>query len=182
MSGGLDLKYIADLFEAARGGDSNAFAEFYAATYPQEYTFALSFLKDEYLAEQALRDTYLNALTGISKVHDSGLILAWLTGVNLKCCFDIQQKHSLFRQTVLGRNEEDPESAELLVEGTPYPMRQILALPFTESQVIVLKYLCGMKRHKIAALTEIRPGDVKRYTESGIRRLQGPKGGVPHVL
>lgn len=178
MSSRLDLKYIADLFEQARAGDSNAFAEFFAATSPQEYTFACSYLKDDYLAEEALRDTYVNALSGISKVRDSELILAWLTGINLNCCYEIERKHALYRQSLQGADSPDPESAQLLIEGTPYPMRQVLSLPFTEAQVLVLRYLCGMKRRKIARLTEIRPGDVRRCTEKGITRLNGAKGGA----
>lgn len=173
MSSSLDLNYIADLFEQARRGDSNAFAEFYAATYQKEYAFACSYLKEDYLAREALRNTYLRALTEIGKITNGDLILAWLTELNIRACFDIQRSHDLYQQAISGANSEDPESAELLIEGVPYTMRRIFNLPFTESQAIILKYMCGMSNRKIAALEEISVSDVKNYIRSAQKRLAG---------
>ena len=47
----LDYNYIAGLVEHALTGDSDAFAELYAATYQKQYTFAYCYLKDEFLAQ-----------------------------------------------------------------------------------------------------------------------------------
>lgn len=173
MNSSLDLNYIADLFEQARRGDSNAFAEFYAATFQKEYAFACSYLKEEYLAKEAVRNTYLRALTEIGKISNGDLILAWLTELNIRACFDIQRKHALYQQSISGADAEDPESAELLIEGVPYTMRRIFGLPFTESQAIILKYVCGMSNRKIAALEEISVGDVRGYIRSAQQRLNG---------
>lgn len=173
MSSSLDLHYIADLFEQARRGDSNAFAEFYAATYQKEYNFACSYLKKDYLAKEALRNTYLRALTEIGKISNGDLILAWLTELNIRACFEIQQKHALYKQSLSGTVTEDPESAELNIEGTLYSMRRIFSLPFTESQAVILKYVCGMKNREIASLEEISVSEVKRYLRSAMERLNG---------
>ena len=51
----LDYKYIAKLVSRAQTGDSDAFAELYAATYQRQYHFAYRYLKDEYLAQDALQ-------------------------------------------------------------------------------------------------------------------------------
>ena len=42
----LDYSYMAELVVNAQGGDSDAFAELYAATYQKQYQFAYSYLKD----------------------------------------------------------------------------------------------------------------------------------------
>lgn len=173
MSSSLDLNYIADLFEQARKGDSNAFAEFYAATFQKEYAFACRYLQKEYLAKEALRNTYLRALTEIGKISNGDLILAWLTELNIRECFALQQKHSLYQQSTSGTVTEDPESAEIVIEGVSYTMRRIFSLPFTESQAIILKYVCGMKNKEIADLEEISSGEVKRYIRSALDRLNG---------
>lgn len=173
MSSSLDLHYIADLFEQARKGDSNAFAEFYAATFQKEYAFACSYLKKDYLAKEALRNTYLRALTEIGKISNGDLILAWLTELNIRACFEIQQKHAIYEKSVSGKGSDDPESAELSIDGTSYSMRRIFSLPFTESQAVILKYICGMKYRDIAALEEISVSEVKRYIRSAIDRLNG---------
>lgn len=59
-------------------------------------------------------------------------------------------------------------------------MNQILKLPFTESQVILLKYYQHMKHDEIARLMDISRSSVKRYLSSGLKRLQHvlKQGGV----
>lgn len=42
----LDYKHIANLVSRAQSGDSNAFAELYAATYQRQYLYAYRYLKD----------------------------------------------------------------------------------------------------------------------------------------
>lgn len=51
----LDYNYIAELVTRAQAGDSDGFAELYAATYQRQYHFALRYLKDEYLAQDPCR-------------------------------------------------------------------------------------------------------------------------------
>ena len=53
----LDQQYIAGLADLAVLGDSNAFAELYAATFQQQYRFSYDYLQDEYLARDALQET-----------------------------------------------------------------------------------------------------------------------------
>ena len=52
----LDQQYIAGLADLAALGDSNAFAELYAATFQQQYRFSYDYLQDEYLARDALQE------------------------------------------------------------------------------------------------------------------------------
>ena len=74
----LDYNYVADLVVKAQNSDSDAFAELYAATYQKQYQFAYSYLKDEYLAQDALQETYIIAFKDLSKLKDPLLVLAWL--------------------------------------------------------------------------------------------------------
>ena len=61
----LDQQYIAGLADLAVLGDSNAFAELYAATFQQQYRFSYDYLQDEYLARDALQETYIQVCSGI---------------------------------------------------------------------------------------------------------------------
>ena len=78
----LDYKYIAKLVSRAQIGDTDAFAELYAATYQRQYLYAYHYLKDEYLAQDALQETYILALKNLVKItaiHDkntTGIIYA----------------------------------------------------------------------------------------------------------
>ena len=77
----LDYGYISTLVSRARTGDSDAFAELYAATYQKEYRFAFNYLKDEYLAQDALQETYILALKNLYTLRDSKLFISWLNHI-----------------------------------------------------------------------------------------------------
>ena len=57
------------------------------------------------------------------------------------------------------------------MDNSDYIMQQVLALPYTESQVIFLHYYKHMKLEDIAYMLEISRSTVKRYLISGKKRL-----------
>ena len=92
----LDYNYIAGLVELAREGDSDSFAELYAATYRKQYTFAYCYLKDEFLAQDALQETYILALKNLSSLKDPKLFVSWLNQINFRVCFGMANKQSQY--------------------------------------------------------------------------------------
>lgn len=186
----LDYNYLADLVINAQNGDSDAFAELYAATYQKQYHFAFSYLKDEYLAQDALQETYILALRNLSKLRDPMLLIAWLNQINFRVCFHLHKKQELYNAELIGFDYSDPEtsqaqntppqsemtvsSAEELVvqvDSQKFLMNQILNLPFTESQVIILRFYRNLKHDEIAKLMDISKSTVKRYLKSGKEHL-----------
>lgn len=181
----LDYSYIADLVVRAQSDDSDAFAELYAATYQRQYHFSYRYLKDEYLAQDALQETYTIALENLSKLKEPSLVIAWLNQINFRVCYNLSAKQKSFYQEMTDYNasaeeltsaasphDSDPEAAVIQVDSRKYLMNQILKLPFTESQVILLKYYRHMKQDEIALLMDISRSSVKRYLSSGLKRLQ----------
>lgn len=61
---------------------------------------------------------------------------------------------------------------EIQVDSQEYIMNQVMKLPFTEAQVIILKYYQNMKHDEIAQLMDISRSSVKRYLISGRERLK----------
>lgn len=92
----LDYNYMAELVVNAQGGNSDAFAELYAATYQKQYQFAYSYLKDMYLAQDALQETYIIALKELSKLKDPMLLVAWLNQINFRVCFQLHKKQKRY--------------------------------------------------------------------------------------
>lgn len=187
----LDYNYLADLVINAQNGDSDAFAELYAATYQKQYHFAFSYLKDEYLAQDALQETYILALRNLSKLRDPMLLIAWLNQINFRVCFHLHKKQERYNAELIGFDHSDSEtsstqntppqaemtvsSAEELivqVDSQKFLMKQILNLPFTESQVIILKFYRNLKHDEIAKLMDISRSTVKRYLKSGKEHLE----------
>lgn len=160
----LDLQYVTELARHAKSGDANAFAELFAATHQQQYQFCCSFLQDPYLAQEALQETYVQALKNLSLLQDNGLVVNWLTQLALRICLKLKQKHD-------PTMPENPESITVPLAGKQYTLHQLMNLPFTESQVLIFKSYCGMRTGQIARLTEMSRRDVREYMQSGLRRL-----------
>ncbi|MBQ9942878.1 MAG: hypothetical protein IJO67_00795 [Clostridia bacterium] len=160
----LDLQYVTELVRHAKQGDSNAYAELFAATYEKQYQFCCSYLQDPFLAQEALQETYIQALQNLSRVNDNGLVISWLTQISFRVCLKLKQKHDPSLPS-------DPERITVSIAGKPYTLHQLLNLPFTEGQVLLLRWFCGLKSRKIASLMELKASEVKDYMKSGIRRL-----------
>lgn len=167
---GLDMQYISDLVLQAQEGDSNAFAELFAATYQKQYAFALSYLHEDFPAQRALQSAYTQALSSITKLREPALFVVWLNQMTLRAC--------LISDSACA--DAAVEARTLRIDGQVYSLRQILTLPFSEAQTLLLQSLCGMRVSAIASLLEMRRGDVRRYIANGrrrIRALSAAKGG-----
>ena len=182
----LDYKYIAKLVSRAQIGDSDAFAELYAATYQRQYLYAYHYLKDEYLAQDALQETYVLALKNLAKLKEPTLVISWLNQINFRVCYNLHKKQQRYYSEMIIDSDDSfdtdfntggisyqtsPEEAVIKVDSKEYLMNQILNLPFTESQVILMKYYQNLKLNDIAQLMDISRSSVKRYLASGRERL-----------
>lgn len=182
----LDYKYIAKLVTRAQIGDSDAFAELYAATYQRQYLFAYRYLKDEYLAQDALQETYILAFKNLIKLKDPTLVISWLNQINFHVCYNLHKKQARYNKEIEMSDDTlydppvnpgepgyyaSPEEDIIKVDSKEYLMNQILKLPFTESQVILMKYYQNLKLREIAQLMGISRSSVKRYLNAGRERL-----------
>lgn len=172
----LDYQYLAKIVIRAQAGDSDAFAELYAATYQKQYRFAYKYLRDEYLAQDAIQETYILALKNISTLRDPLVFISWLNQISMRVCFKMhhaKQLHDSNTQELEEghRHEVTPESVTVRVDENDYILRQIMTLPFSESQVILFRYYDDMKIDDIAKLMGISRSSVKRYLKSGQEKL-----------
>lgn len=174
----LDYSYIASLVLQAREGDCDAFAELYASTYQKQYMFACSYLKDEFLAQDALQETYTTALKHLASLNDPRLFVSWLNQINFRICYNMSVKQAKINAEMdrfnSGTEYSHGRSAEaqvVTVDENEYILRQIMALPFSESQAIFLHYYKNLKISQIAYMMEISKSSVKRYLASGKKRL-----------
>ena len=179
----LDYQYIGELVLRAQEGDSDAFAELYVATYQQQYRFSYRYLQDEFLAQDALQETYILALKNITTLRDPNVFVSWLNQINMRVCFDTHRREK--RQEVeldryeqfhlterANRGEGDsPEDTALRQDQQDYIVRQVMSLPFSESQAILLRYFRNMKLEEIADMMQISQSSVKRYLNSGREKL-----------
>lgn len=175
----LDYSYIAGLVVHAREGNSDAFAELYAATYQKQYAFACTYLRDEFLAQDALQETYITALKNLNTLSDPKLFISWLNQINFRICYKMSDKQMRLNAETAEFDAlanslpaaVGPESRAIKVDEREYILQQVMALPFSESQAVFLHYYRNMKLDEIAYIMEISKSTVKRYLASGKNRL-----------
>ena len=177
----LDYNYIAKLADNAQHGDSDSFAELYAATYKKQYCFSYSYLKDEFLAQDALQETYVIALKNLGSLKDSKLFISWLNQINFRVCFNMANKQNKYNTEMSSYADGDvesvaaspngPEEQVLTIDSQEYLLQQVLGLPYSESQAIFLHYYKNMKIDEISYLMETSKSTVKRYLASGKKHL-----------
>ncbi len=171
--------YIGNLVIRAQSGSSEAFAELYATTYNHVYNYSRHYLRDAYLAQDAVQETYISALKNINNIKDPSLFVAWLNQICFHVCYDMTRKikpdsmSSELLDLVLdekpehnpGEHYEDKEEIEAVREA-------VASLPFLEQQVIVMRFYNEMKLEDIAAALSCSRSSVKRYINSGKKALE----------
>ena len=120
------------------------------------------------------------------------LLIAWLNQINFRVCFHLQKKRKRYDAELIDYDSTDeetdsiqtdlaphmtqrninPEDLVVRIDSKEYIMNQILKLPFTESQVVILKYYQELKVGEIARLMDISRSSVNRYLSSGKTHLE----------
>lgn len=179
-------QYLAGLVTRFKEHDADAFAELYALTYNKVYNYARHYLKDDYLAQDAMQEVYIAAFRNIDKLSDPTLFIAWLNRISFHVCYDLRQKQ-------IGHQEvSDPELLELVRDEHPHSDPEALALhaseirelhkameelPFQERAVLSMRYYNDMKLEEIAGTMELSRSTIKRYIASArehlARKLKG---------
>lgn len=176
-----DYAYISKLVLRSQQNDSDAFAELYSLTYNKIYNYACHYLKDTYLAQDAVQEIFISALKNISKLKDPLVFVSWLNQISFHICYDICKKRNTNYGTIddsilpeladehVGANPEANllKNAELLELNA-----SIDDLPPNERQVIIMRYYNNMKIDEIASAIAISKSTVKRYLSSGQANLK----------
>ena len=157
----LDLNYLSEVVHMAQGGDSNAFAEIYAATYKKQYAFALGFLGDRYRAQDALQECYERVYNGLSTISGGYMLISWITQNNFEVC-------AAYKYEPEGI---DYNAVNFEIRHHVYTVRQALRLTATESMCVILRYFCGLTKRQAASLLELKRMPLGRYTKSGRNNL-----------
>ncbi|HOO27534.1 MAG TPA: sigma-70 family RNA polymerase sigma factor [Lachnospiraceae bacterium] len=173
--------YIGSLVTRSQANDSDAFAELYALTYRHIYNYAGHYLRDSFLAQDAVQETYISALKNIASIKDPSLFIAWLNQICFHICFDICKKNNqcygstdselieIIRDERIDHNPEDKFEKKAETESI---QKAIRLLPFNEQQVIVMRYYNEMKLEEIASALQCSRSSVKRYLTHGRDRLE----------
>ncbi len=173
--------YIAELVRKVTKGDSEAFAELYTLTSDKVFAYTNRYLRDEFLAEDAVQEIYILAYKNISKLNDPTLFVAWLNQISFRVCYDIDKKrkgdsadiNSELLDEIIGTDSfSNPEENAFQKDEYARLKDAIETLPATEKQLVILRYGNNNKIDEIVTLTGLSKSTVKRHLNSAIEHLR----------
>lgn len=159
-----------------RNGSETAFRELYRRHTPKLYQLALRLLGGiEHDAEEAVQETWLNAVEAMPAFRWQAALRTWLTTITINSC------RKRLRMRNLGMSYIEPEQLDKVpvAENLRFLQRidleqAIAALPDGYRAVLVLHDVEGYKHEEIAQMLEIAPGTSKSqlfHARKAIRKM-----------
>lgn len=178
----LDYKYLSKVVRSAQQGNNDSFAELYAATYQKQYAYACNYLKDDYLAQDALQEIYILVYKNLPTLNDPMVFISWLNQISFRVCYNMQQRQvKTFSENVVSLDEDgsiqpvtdnSPEQEIVFIDEKKYIFEQIMSLSENESMAIIYRYYNNMRIDDIASMLHTSKSTVKRLINSGLVTLR----------
>lgn len=179
----LNHAYLAEYVRRAQNGDSDAFTELYTCTYNKVYNYCRHYLKDDFLAQDAVQEVYITAIKSIVKLNDPSLFVAWLNRIAFTVCYDICKKRdadygdidtdSEIMEAVMDTSERYNPEGNVLDSDEKLRLKQaILRLNPTLQHLVTLRYVNNLKIDDIVSMTDLSKSTVKRHLQTAIELLQ----------
>ena len=152
----LDQAYLNDLVIRSGRGDSNAFAELFAAVWEGQYIYLYAMFGEREKAEEALCSVFAQALRRLPSLPKAGLFLSWISRMSYLYCRE--------------RQEDIPDAGT--AEQSSFSLTQILNLPLTESQILLMTCEQGLTDEETGRILNISGILLRRYRKDGLRHLR----------
>ena len=164
----------AELIDAIRAGDSDAFASLYVAQYAFVYRIAERMLRDAGAAEDVVQAVFLSTWRNPPDVR-SGSLAAWLTCVTKNRVRDALRSRTSRREAVMPEQLVDVESlhdhVSMRLECVRI-RRAVAALPETQRSLIELGFYGERSHAELAEITQLPLGTVKTRIRTGLQKLR----------
>lgn len=183
-----DYKHVAELIARIKLQDEDAFEELYHCMYQRVYFMAMSIVKDEYLAQDVVQETFIIVYRNILKLEENTAFAAWINRITYHCSLKLLVKNKkvpLDEEQEAAVNDQGPLDTVLLKEKAQTIMHFIWKLPEEYKTVMLLKYYEGMKLKEIADCLECNVGTVKSRLSRGkaaLRKQLSGKGLLGTIL
>ena len=173
--------YLADLVVKAQGNDTNAFSELYALTYDKVYNYSRHYLRDSYLAQDAVQEVYILALKKLKNLKDPMLFTAWLNQISFRVCYDICKKRDSdygtidddFLNSFRDENTSSNPEERAQQNGEQSRLKKAIEnLPHLQRTIVIMRFFNDMKLEDIADAMDISLSSVKRYIDAAKQTLR----------
>lgn len=172
-------KDMAEIVARVKEKDADAFVELYNNMYQQVYFLALSIVKDQYLAQDVVQETFINVYNSIHTLNNDMTFIAWVDRITYNCSLkmiarngEVPLDNDVVEKTFSGTGREEPLELVLSKEKSKTMMNLILELSPEYRTTLILKYYEGMKLEEIASCMECSVGTVKSRLNRGKNALR----------
>jgi RNA polymerase sigma-70 factor (ECF subfamily) len=155
--------------KAAKSGDSEAFRQLMDAEKMKLYAIALSYLKNEDDALEAVQETVCRAYVKLGKLREPRYFRTWLTRILIHCCIDEQKRK---RKTMPLFTVTDTLASDLALDEKWRMRMEIGRLPANLRHIIILKYYEDMTLPEIARVLDKPEGTVKTWLNRALKLLR----------
>lgn len=170
---------IAEVVARVKEKDTDAFVELYNNMYQKVYFLALSIVKDQYLAQDVVQETFINVYNSIHTLNNNMTFIAWLDRITYNCALKMIAKNGempmdndLVENVYSTADREEPLEMVITKEKAQSMMDMILELSPEYRTTLLLKYYEGMKLEEIASCMECSVGTVKSRLSRGKNALR----------
>ena len=166
------------LIQKIAQSDKTALATLYERYREAVFGFALSFLRDRELAEDAMQETFLQVWSAAPRyvVHGQRP-MPWLLGITKNVARSMRRK----QLTLLDENApEVPETFDrfLAVENRMVTRAVLEHLAEIDRQIVMLHAVAGLKHREIAAMLELPLSTVLSKYNRSLKKLKAMLGDV----
>ena len=172
-------KDVAGIVARVKEKDADAFVELYNNMYQQVYFLALSIVKDQYLAQDVVQETFINVYNSIHTLNNDMTFIAWIDRITYNCSLKMIAKNGevsldseVVEKVFPTAGKEEPLEVVLSKEKSQTMMNLILELSPEYRTTLILKYYEGMKLEEIACCMECSVGTVKSRLNRGKNALR----------
>lgn len=171
---------FSTLIEACKRREPEAIGTFFDRYQQLVYRTALLLTRNPMLADDAVTETFLRVFAKIDRYDPAYPIEAWLYRVSVNVTKNLLRKYRVTsilkfpfdKWDGLTVEKDEPSYALLAKERDEHLWRKVLALPYKNRVVIVLKYYHGLSQEQMADVLEIPVGTVKSRIFHGLRKLR----------
>ncbi|WP_258535771.1 sigma-70 family RNA polymerase sigma factor [Bacillus sp. 03113] len=160
------------LLKKAKKGDDEAFYELMQVHKVQLLRIAMSYLRNEEDALEALQEVTFRAYCSIKKVKHAEYFATWIIRIMLNYCYDQSRKKKRIANPSLIENK-----AEMMDYSQTLEIEEaLLKIDPKSREVIILKYYHDLKIKDIAEILESPESTIKTWLYKGLKALQDQLG------
>lgn len=172
-----DHQTEAEIIEACKKGDREAFHDLFEAHKDRVYTIAFHYSGDEAMARDVTQQVFLKLFTSINQFHEDSQFTTWLYRIVANACTDEHRKRRRFVpfspeievRTMVGKGSQEEayhrREVAASVHGAIAELTPKLRLP------ILLKYVEGLSYDEIAESLGLSIGTVSSRLNRGHKML-----------